>query len=291
MVQRIGIILICLSLTCSASAEISYSGKTVSAVKKYDSSWEIITPKKYESSTWLALISPEYRLVVGMGQSNLVGMPSDNVSDPVVTVAGIEIHTDGSYTVPLIEPTGNNDSPFHESGHGGYNQGSLWLAFANKYYDLSGQKIIVLSLGINGTLISQWTGGYMADAVGEITTAINQLQEDGYYFEFENVIWLQGESDNNNGTTTIQYKTALNSLWTYIKQQFPSYSLELSISYPYKVGEYACQPAQLAYANEEADVYLDYPVDTPFCGNLVHFCQAQYNEIGETIAVNIYERQ
>jgi len=277
----------------------------VAAVKyQSGSTFANVTPKSYSGEAWYALIEygAEWILVVGMGQSNLVGNPPPDIDGygeyPTVTVAGAEYKTiAGTITYPIVEPTGNGDPPFDYSGQdsgGGVNgTGSMWPAFVNKYHDLTGKKVMVLSLGANGTMTSQWIADYLPMVKTRIDACLVYLTAQGYDFVFEDIIWIQGESDNYAGVSQATYYDNLETIFDYFVTQYPSYVLHFNIGYPHYGTFYGtpnAQPAQLALASDRADVTLASSLQYSGPGGW-HFTQNQYNTIGEAIAVSMDGRK
>lgn len=256
-------------------------------------------PKAYSGTAWYALISYgiEWRLVVGLGQSNMVGNPDPTTTGygvyPSITVEGAEYKTiAGTVTYPLNEPTGNNDTPFHFAGQdtSEWNgEGSIWPSLVKTYYDTTGTKVIALSLGVNGSASSAWVSSYCAAAKIRIDAALSYLDAHEYDYEWEDIVWIQGETDNFNGVTSATYQTNLTTIFNYFINQYPARTLRLQCVYPFGgvwTPPFNVQDAIDTLAIARSDIYLATDVQYEEPG-LYHFSQPQLNALGEAIATSI----
>lgn len=258
-----------------------------------------VSPFVRVDSVWYALISygAEWRLVVGLGQSNMVGNPDPAMPGygeyVTITNEGVEYKTISGTVVALAEPTGNNDYPFNYSGQSTRplnGQGSLWLSLAKTYFDLTGQKIIVLSLGIDGASSTQIINYRESAVKPRIDACLSYLTAEGYDFEWEDILWCQGEADNMYGVSAAQYAANMGTLFGYFKTQYSSiYTLRFQMIYPYSSAYWEPFNAQVgmnAFAANNTDAFVAF--GEYYTGpSAYHYDQDQLDVIGISVANTI----
>lgn len=155
-------------------------------------------------------------LFVSAGQSNAEGRGS-SASSPVVT-NGVFLSSTGSFTSPMADPVG------------GAATGSMWPAFSNEWFALTGRNSVFIDCATGGTELvdngnkPDWspTGTLRDETVTAILSAIASIRLSASY-KLGNVyiMWCQGESDaqvgNSAGVTRAIYKQALIDLADYFK--------------------------------------------------------------------------
>lgn len=152
-----------------------------------------------------------------MGQSNMSGAGGDASAAPSVSEdAGMEFRavSDPTRLYPITEPFGineNNPSGLHE--YPGAKKGSMVSAFVNRYHELTGRKVIAVSISMGATDMNQWkTPGVTEDVTKRFETTMSYLKDNGYKAGHVYVLWLHGESDGIEGTDPGVYKTALDDI-------------------------------------------------------------------------------
>lgn len=156
-------------------------------------------------------------LIFFMGQSNMSGAAGDPSAAPYVSPdAGEEFRavSDPTRLYPITEPFGvNENNPSGISEYPGAKKGSLVSAFVNKYHELTGRKVIAVSMSKGATFIGDWTTpGVLADVSERFEKAKNYLRSNGYTIGHMYVVWLHGESDGIKGTDPAVYGTGLDDL-------------------------------------------------------------------------------
>ncbi len=164
-------------------------------------------------------------LVIFAGQSNMSGKSGQPQMAPGVS-HGYEFRavTDPENLYHIYEPFGINenvengiDDTWTELQRESMRLrkcGGMVSAFANAYYDASGVPVVAVSASEGATKISEWTaGGRLNDLLQRIASAKTYLQK-SQHFDMRNVflVWCQGESDGDAGTTQDDYLASLNDL-------------------------------------------------------------------------------
>lgn len=164
-------------------------------------------------------------LVIFAGQSNMSGKSGQPQMAPGVS-HGYEFRavTDPENLYHIYEPFGINenvengiDDTWTELQRESMRLrkcGGMVSAFANAYYDASGVPVVAVSASEGATKISEWTaGGRLNDLLQRIASAKTYLQK-SQHFDIRNVflVWCQGESDGDAGTTQDDYLASLNDL-------------------------------------------------------------------------------
>ena len=145
-------------------------------------------------------------LVMFMGQSNMSGTGGNAQYAPKVPGGyGYEFRaiSDPTRLYPIEEPFGINenvsgaieDLPIAK-------RGSMVSAFANKYYELTGVPIVAVSASSGGRDTAFWMRDDVEhDFAERQKRAQVWLESNNYYIRKQYVIWLQGESDAEDGMT------------------------------------------------------------------------------------------
>lgn len=168
-------------------------------------------------------------LFIFMGQSNMAGRgitsekwPDKAPEVPVGSAYEYRAVSAPRQLHPLVEPFGVN-----ENREDGINDvfsdgtlaktGSLVSAFCNAYYEKVQIPIVGVSASKGGSHIRQWQldspEGYLPDALQRYGDAETFLTENGYTIRHKYLVWCQGESDGDRGTTGEEYKELFHNLW------------------------------------------------------------------------------
>lgn len=153
-------------------------------------------------------------LIIFAGQSNMSGAGGNAKQAPAVANGSayeFRAVSDPTGLYPITEPFG-----VRESGYAGESpvvkQGSLVSAFVNTYYQRTGVPVVAVSASRGGTDSAYWAGANVRnDLFARYSKALNYLRANHYVVRHRYLVWLQGESDGAEGTTSTQYKTNLNT--------------------------------------------------------------------------------
>ncbi|MCR5406471.1 MAG: hypothetical protein K6E88_06770 [Lachnospiraceae bacterium] len=156
-------------------------------------------------------------LIMFMGQSNMSGTGGNAKYAPKVPEGhGYEFRaiSDPTRLYPLEEPFGLyenvpgaiEDMPIAKNG-------SLVSAFANKYYEITGVPVVAVSASSGGRDTDFWMSKKVVDDFSERQKRAQVwLESNDYYIRKQYVIWLQGESDAEDGLTTEQYNQNMDNI-------------------------------------------------------------------------------
>ena len=154
-------------------------------------------------------------LIMFMGQSNMSGTGGNAAYAPNVQEGhGYEFRavSDPTRLYPIKEPFGlyENDAvsdfPIAKNG-------SMVSAFANKYYELTGVPIVAVSASAGGRDTNFFMSApVMADISERQKRAQVWLESNDYYIRKQYVVWLQGESDAEDGLTSEQYNQNMDNI-------------------------------------------------------------------------------
>ncbi|MCR5672908.1 MAG: sialate O-acetylesterase [Lachnospiraceae bacterium] len=156
-------------------------------------------------------------LIFFMGQSNMSGAAGDaSLAPHVPESAGMEFRavSDPSTLYPITEPFGineNDPSGLHEFP--GAKKGSLVSAFVNEYHELTGRRVIAVSISMGATDMKAWMSpGAVADVKTRYDRSLKYLKDNGYNVGHIYALWLHGESDAIEGTDPGVYRTDLDDI-------------------------------------------------------------------------------
>lgn len=194
-------------------------------------------------------------LFMFMGQSNMAGrgITSEKWSQTAPSLkegAGWEFRSisDPTKLCPLAEPFGvdeNNPEGINDVFSGGVRAktGSMVTAFVNAYYEKTGVSVVGVSASKGGSRIAQWmpdaSDGFLKDALERYHRAVDFLESAGkrrattdlsavnecgrsekiekFQIRHRYMLWCQGESDGDRGTTAEEYKERFKVLWQEMK--------------------------------------------------------------------------
>lgn len=136
-----------------------------------------------------------------MGQSNMSGMGGKASLAPEVPIeAGEEFKafSDPTKLYPIKEPFGkteDNPDGLSEKKNKG-KKGSLASAFVNKYHELTGNKVIAVSIASGGKAMDLWNERtFFDDVYSRFKATEDYLKDNDIVPNKIYVIWMQGESD------------------------------------------------------------------------------------------------
>ncbi len=158
----------------------------------------------------------EIDLIIFMGQSNMSGTGDAKQAPTVIDGAGYEFRaiSDPTKLYKIQEPFGEL-----ESKEGGINDvdlkcGSMVSSFVNSYYSITKTPIVAVSASVGGSSLHSWEpeGELLTDAEERFNLAVQWLTDNGYTIRHKYMVWLQGESDGNKGTSEDEYIKGLKSI-------------------------------------------------------------------------------
>lgn len=191
-------------------------------------------PSTSASSTTAALTTPTPEnpdtpeeiggvdLVLFIGQSNMAGRGVARTATRVKEGHAYEFRaiSDPTRLYPLEEPFGVNENNSASGVNENKKTGSMVSAFCESYYAITGRAIVAVSCSKGGERISFFDKGSKVyeDACQRVKSAQDFLQQE---YEKGNtdlklrgtyVVWLQGESDGDAGTSAAAYTRTLNKI-------------------------------------------------------------------------------
>lgn len=239
----------------------------------------------------------EYDLFLFLGQSNMAGRgissPQWPEAAPVLTPgAGFEYRaiSDPGRLHPVEEPFGVNENNPDGIYEPGMKTGSMVTAFINAYYLTAGIPVIGVSASKGGSHIGQWQGNgdFLSDTLMRFDRAERYLKEQDIAIRHRYLLWCQGETDGDLGTSPEAYKERFKHMFAQLKDK------GIETCFLIAIGEYngdrgadyaKIRQAQLELAGELSDVVLvcdDF--HTMRARGLMkdefHYFQKAYNEVG-----------
>lgn len=197
---------------------VDAADKVISANEQPVEDTPIPTPVVEEEST---VIKKDGKVVVDiimfMGQSNMSGCGGNASQAPVVVPgAAYEFRaiSDPTRLYSIAEPFGINENQIGGIvEYPGGKKGSLVSAFANTYYEETGVPMIAVSASAGATTTEYWSRqAIVNDFVERHQRAKIWLEGNDYYIRNQYVIWLQGESDADQGITAEQYTENMDNI-------------------------------------------------------------------------------
>lgn len=172
---------------------------------------------------------------------------------------------------------------------------SLEPSIAHAFYDATGEKCLIINVGIGGISVSSLTpsGANYSYAHTIIEDAINKIPSE-YNVIMGPIFWLQGERDKNMAVDT--YKETFTTVWDNFRDEFGFNSILISQTREANGLNATTAQAELAGSNE---VYLATTLSQTFTldnglmySDDVHYSQKGKdligNALGEYYADNLY---
>lgn len=239
-----------------------------------------------------------YDLFLFMGQSNMAGR---GITSPLwpeaapeaVKGAGYEYRavSDPDHLHKIEEPFGaaeNNPGGIFEPG---MKTGSLVTSFVNAYYKTSGHSVIGVSASKGGSSVSQWQGkeDYLTDALRRLKGAKESLACRQMVPAHQFVLWCQGETDGDLGTSGEEYKARFTHMMDILEEN------GIETCFLITIGEYngekgydysRIRQAQLELAECDPRVKLVCDAfhtmkERGLMKDEFHYYQKAYNEVGQ----------
>lgn len=239
------------------------------------------------------------------GQSNAVGQGDSSSSVTCSPATAYEYKEAGDSLVPLADPVGENSTAFQRA-----NTGSVAPAFAKMYYELSGEKVVILSAARGGSSchtkaeldqMGTWAEqGKLLLMQPAIQKTKNALRKTGT--SLDGILWLQGERDANainaKQLTTQEYKDALLSVINRFRKSFGEVPFYIVLTGYYKdhpVESFdAVRAVQEEVSHQLKKVYVVYRDTDQFekkgwMKDAIHYNQTALNVVGEKSARGIFK--
>lgn len=238
-----------------------------------------------------------FDLFMFMGQSNMAGRGILSGQWPqkapeLVPGAGYEYRavSDPQKLHVVAEPFGAAENDPEGIFEPGMKTGSMVTAFINAYYAETGIPVIGISASKGGSPIQKWQGNrdYLSDALRRLTRAEGFLKGQDLKIRHRFMVWCQGETDGDLGTTAEEYKARFENMFGRVRES------GIEKCFLITTGEYngddgfdysGIRQAQLELCRELADVEL---VCDEFhrmrvrglMKDAFHYYQRAYNEVG-----------
>ena len=236
-------------------------------------------------------------LVMTMGQSNISGRGQSEKATPCPAGHGYWYKNpnlsapsqaeEGLYQI--VEPYGNE---------GSQSSGSPVAALASAYYDATGVPMVCVSNSYGGTPISHFintgAGTKLQKGIDSFNAAKTYLESQGYTIRHKVVLWCQGESDAEIGTTAEEYTAMFNTMKATLNAECGIEKLAIINIGQYKdssIDFTTIRDAQFALAANDSDVIM---VSDKFRGALMnggvdswHYTQSSYDIVGYDAAKNL----
>lgn len=266
---------------------------------------------KYLNLKWNVYEEEDVDLVTVAGQSNATGRGQPLSDAPEAFRNGYTI-TDGFNRLAGDFDMGQNPSmdvatveqlrinTFNEPHDRQFpaNTGSAWGSFANSYFESTGRKVIIYDIARSGASIVIEGGVWNPNEIGQpgnnilnmtegLDVNLRRLEHE-FRFNLKNkfVMWLQGESDENNDANV--YRENLDTLATLSREAgydfFSIIEVGLRTTDPTATDD--IRQAQNAVANRRNFVNISFSKtkDFPELGlmdDTVHYTQKGYNLVGK----------
>ena len=239
----------------------------------------------------------EYDLFFFMGQSNMAGRGITNAkwqqkAPKLIEEAGVEFRaiSDPTKLYEIEEPFGvyeNNPNGIYEPGK---KTGSMVTSFVNAYYEKTNRSVLAVSASKGGSVIESWQGNrdYLSDALERLKLTENFCKEQDIKINHKYVVWCQGESNGDAGTSSEEYKSKFQNLQSQLKEAGVEHIFLIAI------GKYngeeetdysVIHDTQLEIASENKGVTLvsdsfQHMKERGLMKDAFHYYQQAYNEVG-----------
>ena len=251
----------------------------------------------------------ELDIVLFIGQSNMAGRGDSKQAAAVPEGHAFEFRaiSDPTKLYPLEEPFGVNENNAESGVTENKKTGSLVSAFCESYYLTCGTPIVAVSCSKGGEAIEFFgvDGDPYRDACARVQAA-QEFLKDGYTdgdteYELGNtyVVWLQGESDGDAGTSGTEYTEALDKIVKGFKNDIGAEQFFVIPIGGYNGNDGArraqyntIRDAQILYCedSDDATVISRRLYDLYSYGYMkdeFHFTQEGYNLVGEDAGANM----
>lgn len=232
-----------------------------------------------------------------MGQSNMAGRGIScerwqEKAPELIEGAGWEFRavSDPERLYKIEEPFGLNENRQEGIWEPGMKTGSMVTAFVNAYYEQSKIPVLAVSASKGGSVIAQWQNrqDYLTDALARRKSALEYCKKNDIALRHHYMVWCQGESDGDKGTTAEEYKERFERLWQCMKKD------GIERCFLIAIGKYnGAEPIDYSIINQaQHQIAAEHPevvlVSDDFgrmkerglMKDAYHYYQAAYNEVG-----------
>lgn len=239
----------------------------------------------------------EYDLFMFCGQSNMAGRGITSrqwteEAPELMLGAGFEYRavSEPNCLHTVVEPFGVNENNPDGIDEPGMKTGSMVTAFINAYYAKTKTPVIGVSASKGGSAIGEWQGkhDYLSDALMRFERAKEFAEKQKMHIRHCFLLWCQGETDGDLGTSPDDYKTRFKHMLLQFKEK------GIETCFLIVIGEYngdkgfdysVIRWTQLQIAEEVEDVYLvsdDFHTmrSRGLMKDDFHYYQKAYNEVG-----------
>ena len=246
---------------------------------------------------WEEAMEKEYDLFLFCGQSNMAGrgITSEDWPEEAPSItpgAGLEYRaiSDPKCLHMVEEPFGGEENNPDGICEPGMKTGSMVTSFINAYYVKTKTPVIGVSASKGGSAICEWQGDrdYLLDALMRLKRAEKYLEDERIRIRHRYLLWCQGETDGDLGTSPENYKALFKKMFFQLKDK------GIEACFLITIGEYngekgfdysAIRRAQLELTAELSDVLLvcdDFHImrSRGLMKDEFHYYQKAYNEVG-----------
>lgn len=201
---------------------------------------------------------------------------------------------------PVVEPFGVNENTEDGINDGKMKTGSLVSAFINAYYEQNGHiQVVGISASKGGSSIGQWQmdskEGYLKDAIKRLSGCIEYLNTQKLEIRNTFLVWCQGETDGDIGTSEKEYKEQTRNTFDAFKEAGISHVFTISIGKCNKPGHLEDYDEVIKWQKdiaEDDDVTMissEFVTmrDEGLMKDDFHYYQAGYNRCGAVAGSNL----
>ena len=203
IIKRITLV-VALAITCVIFTNRIYAQETATLQQESDD--PLATASREQELPGVKTVD----IVLFVGQSNMAGCGGNAALAPAVpNDVGYEFRplTDPSGLHPIVEPFGRGDGGYI-SDPAPVKNGSMVSSFVNTYYGATGVPVVAVSASRGATDSAYWAStNVKSELLNRYTLTKSFLQANHITVRRAFAIFLQGESDALEKTTTLQYQT------------------------------------------------------------------------------------
>lgn len=172
-------------------------------------------------------------------------------------------------------------------------EGSLIPAFVKTMYEATGVPVVEVKRAVGGVDISNYITNYLSLACRDLSNCIDYLENDNKTIRHVFVLWNQGESDVENGTTEAQYETYFDQVRTAVFAAGATDFFIINIGQA-DSGNFDFTPIRTALQDvcngTNTVIVSDKFYNAPMKGGLDrwHYNQPVYNVVGQDAAQNVF---
>ena len=284
---------------------VVYNTDTLDSLKRYlvvtatylDTSTETISSNEYTLSGTLAVgtstITASYK---GKTDTFTVNVTRNTTTFDVCLFAGqsnMDGRGDASDAPVVAQDTAFKYDPSTGTVVDFVSEGSLIPEFVKTYYEGTGVPIVEVKRAVGGVDIATYISNYLSLATRDLGDCITYLQNNGKTVRRVFVLWNQGESDVEYGTTEADYETDFDTVRTAVFNAGATDFFIINIGQAYNNNTYDFTPIRTALQDvcngSNTVIVSDKFYNAPMKGGLDtwHYNQDVYNVVGKDSAENV----